>query len=124
MKAIIAKSFNRVHPSNLASTGIVPLCFKPGEDAETLGLTGHERYTIHLPSNINEIKPRQDITVTTDTSKSFACTLRLETEVNHKKLCLDLIVTILTWLMELDSGGTGILQSWRDAFVYHQKFEQ
>ncbi|KAG7537973.1 Aconitase iron-sulfur domain [Arabidopsis suecica] len=81
VKAIIAKSFNRVHRSNLASVGIVPLCFKSGEDAETLGLTGHERYTIHLPSNVNEIKPGQDITVTTDTAKSFVCTLRLDTEV-------------------------------------------
>ncbi|CAN7031634.1 unnamed protein product [Brassica oleracea var. botrytis] len=57
VKAIIAKSFDRVHRSNLASSGIVPLCFKSGEEAETLGLTRHERYTIHLPSNINEIKP-------------------------------------------------------------------
>lgn len=83
MKAITAKSFDRVHRSNLASIGIVPLCFKSGEDAETLGLTGHERYTIHLSSNINEIKPGQDITVTTDTSKSFVCTLRLDTEVKN-----------------------------------------
>ncbi|XP_020871891.1 aconitate hydratase, cytoplasmic [Arabidopsis lyrata subsp. lyrata] len=81
VKAIIAKSFNRVHRSNLASIRIVPLCFKSGEDAETLGLTGHERYTIHLPSNVNEIKPGQDITVTTDTANSFVCTLRLDTEV-------------------------------------------
>ncbi|KAG7534275.1 Aconitase A/isopropylmalate dehydratase small subunit swivel domain [Arabidopsis thaliana x Arabidopsis arenosa] len=81
VKAIIAKSFNRVHRSNLASIGIVPLCFKSGEDAETLGLTSHERYTVHLPSNVNEIKPGQDITVTTDTAKSFVCTLRLDTEV-------------------------------------------
>ncbi|CAF1760499.1 hypothetical protein HID58_087795 [Brassica napus] len=39
VKAIIAKSFDRVHRSNLASSGIVPLCFKSGEEAETLGLT-------------------------------------------------------------------------------------
>ncbi|AED96562.1 putative aconitate hydratase [Arabidopsis thaliana] len=57
------------------------MAFKSGEDAETLGLTGHELYTIHLPSNINEIKPGQDITVTTDTAKSFVCTLRLDTEI-------------------------------------------
>ncbi|URE31448.1 Aconitate hydratase [Musa troglodytarum] len=52
VKAVIAKSFERIHRSNLVGMGIVPLCFKPGEDAETLGLTGHERYTIHLPSNV------------------------------------------------------------------------
>ncbi|XP_056850693.1 aconitate hydratase, cytoplasmic [Raphanus sativus] len=81
VKAIIAKSFDRVHRSNLASIGIVPLCFKSGDDVETLGLTGHERYTIHLPSNISEIKPGQDITLTTDTGKSFACTLRLDSKL-------------------------------------------
>ncbi|CAH8381886.1 unnamed protein product [Eruca vesicaria subsp. sativa] len=86
VKAIIAKSFDRVHRSNLASIGIVPLCFKPGEDAETLGLTGHERYTIHLPSKVNEIKPSQDITVTTDTGKSFTCTLRLDSKVSNVRL--------------------------------------
>ncbi|RRT81314.1 hypothetical protein B296_00022278 [Ensete ventricosum] len=61
--------------------GIVPLCFKPGEDADTLGLTGHERYTINLPSNVSDIKPGQDVTVTTDTGKLFTCTVRFDTEV-------------------------------------------
>lgn len=44
MKAVIAKSFESTHRSNLVGMGIIPLCFKDGEDAETLGLTGHERY--------------------------------------------------------------------------------
>lgn len=61
--------------------GIVPLCFKPGEDADSLGLTGHEGYTIDLPSKINEIRPGQDVTVRTDTGKSFTCTVRFDTEV-------------------------------------------
>ncbi|WOL10775.1 hypothetical protein Cni_G19534 [Canna indica] len=61
--------------------GIVPLCFKPGEDADTLGLTGHERYTIHLPSNVSDIKPGQVVKVTTDNGKSFVCTVRFDTEV-------------------------------------------
>ncbi|KAJ6677522.1 ACONITATE HYDRATASE [Salix koriyanagi] len=51
VKAVIAKSFERIHRSNLVGMGIIPLCFKAGEDAETLGLTGHERYNIDLPSN-------------------------------------------------------------------------
>lgn len=61
--------------------GIIPLCFKSGEDADTLGLTGHERYTIDLPSNISEIRPGQDVTVQTDTGKQFTCTARFDTEV-------------------------------------------
>ncbi|KAM3395365.1 aconitate hydratase, cytoplasmic [Capsicum galapagoense] len=81
VKAVIAKSFERIHRSNLVGMGIVPLCFKAGEDADTLGLTGHERYTIDLPENISEIRPGQDVTVQTDTGKSFTCTVRFDTEV-------------------------------------------
>ncbi|GLT74150.1 hypothetical protein SLA2020_459640 [Shorea laevis] len=81
VKAVIAKSFERIHRSNLVGMGVIPLCFKPGEDAESLGLTGHERYTIDLPSNVSEIRPGQDVTVATDNGKSFTCTIRFDTEV-------------------------------------------
>ncbi|EYU24785.1 hypothetical protein ABFS82_13G017400 [Erythranthe guttata] len=81
VKAVIAKSFERIHRSNLVGMGIVPLCFKSGEDADTLGLTGHERYTIDLPSSVSDIRPGQDITVKTDTGKQFTCTVRFDTEV-------------------------------------------
>ncbi|XP_058765530.1 aconitate hydratase, cytoplasmic-like [Vicia villosa] len=81
VKAVIAKSFERIHRSNLVGMGIIPLCYKPGEDADTLGLTGHERYTIDLPSKISEIKPGQDVKVTTDSGKSFTCIARFDTEV-------------------------------------------
>ncbi|KAJ4714123.1 Aconitate hydratase [Melia azedarach] len=81
VKAVIAKSFERIHRSNLVGMGIVPLCFKAGEDAGTLGLTGHERYTIELPSSVSEIRPGQDVTVVTDSGKSFTCTVRFDTEV-------------------------------------------
>ncbi|CAL1361102.1 unnamed protein product [Linum trigynum] len=81
VKAVIAKSFERIHRSNLVGMGIIPMCFKTGEDTETLGLTGHERFTIDLPSSISEIRPGQDVKVTTDNGKSFTCTLRFDTEV-------------------------------------------
>ncbi|KAE8647620.1 aconitate hydratase [Cucumis sativus] len=81
VKAVIAKSFERIHRSNLVGMGIVPLCFKAGEDADSLGLTGHERFTIDLPSNVGEIRPGQDVAVVTDTGKSFSCILRFDTEV-------------------------------------------
>jgi aconitate hydratase len=84
---VIAKSFERIHRSNLVGMGIIPLCYKAGEDAETLGLTGHERYTIDLPSNISEIRPGQDVTVTTDTGKSFTCITRFDTEVFPTLMC-------------------------------------
>nr|WMP39830.1 aconitate hydratase [Physalis pubescens] len=79
VKAVIAKSFERIHRSNLVGMGIVPLCFKAGEDADSF--TGHERYTIDLPDNISEIRPGQDVTVQTDTGKSFTCVVRFDTEV-------------------------------------------
>lgn len=81
VKAVISKSFERIHRSNLVGMGIIPLCFKSGEDAETLGLTGHERFSIDLPSSVSEIRPGQDITVVTDSGKSFLCTMRFDTEV-------------------------------------------
>ncbi|XP_047306995.1 aconitate hydratase, cytoplasmic-like [Impatiens glandulifera] len=81
VKAVIAKSFERIHRSNLVGMGVIPLCFKSGEDADTLGLTGHERYSIELPSKASEIRPGQDVTVTTDNGKSFTCILRFDTEV-------------------------------------------
>ena len=83
VKAVIAKSFERIHRSNLVGMGIIPLCFKTGEDADSLGLTGEERYTINLPSTVSEIRPGQDVTVVTDNGKSFVCTLRFDTEVTH-----------------------------------------
>ncbi|KAD4178874.1 hypothetical protein E3N88_27465 [Mikania micrantha] len=81
VKAVIAKSFERIHRSNLVGMGIIPLCFKAGEDADTLGLTGHERYTIDLPAQVSDIKPGQDVNVTTDNGKSFTCTIRFDTQV-------------------------------------------
>ncbi|XP_024521182.1 aconitate hydratase, cytoplasmic [Selaginella moellendorffii] len=81
VKAVIAKSFERIHRSNLVGMGIIPLCFKSGEDAESLGLTGYERFTIDIPSDIKDIKPGQDVLVKTDKGKSFTCTLRFDTQV-------------------------------------------
>ncbi|XP_078436438.1 aconitate hydratase, cytoplasmic-like [Wolffia australiana] len=81
VKAVIAKSFERIHRSNLVGMGIIPLCFKPGEDAEVFGLTGNERYTIDLPNTVDMIRPGQDVTVRTNCGKNFVCTARFDTEV-------------------------------------------
>ena len=42
VRAVIAESYERIHRSNLVGMGVLPLQFKPGENAETLGLTGRE----------------------------------------------------------------------------------
>ncbi|MBK7860907.1 MAG: aconitate hydratase AcnA [Archangiaceae bacterium] len=46
VKAVIAKSFERIHRSNLVGMGVLPLQFMPGEDAKSLGLTGKELFSI------------------------------------------------------------------------------
>ena len=78
---MIAKSFERIHRCNLVGMGIVPLCFKPGEHAETLELKGHEHFTVELLRKVGDIEPGQDVNVTTDTGKTFTCKLCLDTKV-------------------------------------------
>jgi len=46
VKAVIAESFERIHRSNLVGMGVLPLMFMDGENAQTLGLTGRETYSI------------------------------------------------------------------------------
>jgi aconitate hydratase len=61
VKAVIAESFERIHRSNLAGMGILPLLYKDGQNADSLGLTGHETYTI---TGIEEgLSPHQTIYV-------------------------------------------------------------
>ena len=62
--------------------GLIPLCFKQGEDADTLGLTGFEKYTILMPTDPKAIKPGMDIVVKTDNGKEFKTTLRFDTQVS------------------------------------------
>jgi aconitate hydratase len=47
VKAVIAESYERIHRSNLVGMGVLPLQFKAGENAKTLGLTGEELYDIN-----------------------------------------------------------------------------
>jgi aconitate hydratase len=59
-KAVLAESFERIHRSNLVGMGVLPLQFKEGESAQSLGLTGKEHYTIHIDDNL---QPRQEVKV-------------------------------------------------------------
>ena len=60
VKAVIAESFERIHRSNLVGMGVLPLQFKEGENAETLGLTGKESYDI---LGIEFLEPHGELTV-------------------------------------------------------------
>jgi len=82
VKAVLAQSFERIHRSNLVGMGVLPLEFTDGETKESLGLTGHELYTIKGLSN--DIRPRQTVTVKAYNQhgeKSFKMTARLDTPV-------------------------------------------
>jgi aconitate hydratase len=46
VKAVIAESYERIHRSNLVGMGVLPLAYEPGQNRESLGLTGRERFTI------------------------------------------------------------------------------
>jgi len=79
VKAVIAQSFERIHRSNLAGMGILPLEFKSGQGADSLGLTGKEQFTFDV--DVHNLSVNQDVTVNTNTGKSFTAKLRLDTEV-------------------------------------------
>jgi aconitate hydratase len=61
VKAVIAKSFERIHRNNLVGMGVLPLQFKDGASWESLGLTGQESFDILGVSG--DIKPQQDFTL-------------------------------------------------------------
>ena len=60
VRAVLAESFETIHRSNLVGMGVLPLQFRPGETASILGLTGQERFTIHVDDHLI---PRQEIRV-------------------------------------------------------------
>ncbi|NDD27612.1 MAG: aconitate hydratase AcnA [Proteobacteria bacterium] len=81
VKVVIAKSFERIHRSNLIGMGILPLQFEEGKDASTLGLTGAERFDI---GGIAEgLTPGKKITVKATSAdgstKAFTTVARVDT---------------------------------------------
>ncbi|MBT4059335.1 MAG: aconitate hydratase AcnA [Euryarchaeota archaeon] len=82
VRAVISTSFERIHRSNLVGMGVLPLTFKPGEDAETLGLDGSE--TFDIPAH-GEMTPLSTINVTAHKSNGetveFDTIIRLDTPV-------------------------------------------
>jgi aconitate hydratase len=91
VRAVIAQSYERIHRSNLIGMGVLPLQFLPRDSAESLGLTGTERFTI---ANIGSCTARSEIRITaqpvdstdapTGTAKEFSVLVRLDgpNEVN------------------------------------------
>ncbi len=82
VKAVIATSFERIHRSNLVGMGVLPLQFKEGESADSLGLDGSETFDINVP---DPLEPGADIQVTARNpkgdEKAFTVRCRIDTPV-------------------------------------------
>ncbi|XP_033124179.1 cytoplasmic aconitate hydratase-like isoform X1 [Anneissia japonica] len=78
VKAVIAESYERIHRSNLVGMGIIPLQYLTGQTAESLGLTGKEKYTLSIPDNV---QAGQKINVQVDDNKTFEVIVRFDTDV-------------------------------------------
>ncbi|MCG8511512.1 MAG: aconitate hydratase, partial [Rhodospirillales bacterium] len=82
VRAVLTESFERIHRSNLIGMGVLPLVFKDGESAESLGLNGTETFSVAVDG---DVKPRDTIEVTAEhpdgKSTTFETTCRIDTPV-------------------------------------------
>jgi aconitate hydratase len=80
VRAVIAESYERIHRSNLVGMGVLPLEFKPGENRESLALTGHEIFEIE---GVASLAPKKPITVRAKSGdgklKTFSVIARVDT---------------------------------------------
>jgi aconitate hydratase len=80
VRAVIAESFERIHRSNLVNMGVLPLQFKAGVNAASLGLTGRETYEIR---GLSGLAPMVELTVAARSagaaSIEFPATARIDT---------------------------------------------
>jgi len=83
VKAVIAESFERIHRSNLVGMGVLPLQFKDGDNAQSLGLTGKETFDIF---GIESLTPNSELSVKARTENAnkinFNVISRLDTPVD------------------------------------------
>ena len=88
IKAVVAKSFERIHRSNLVGMGVLPLQFKPGDSWESLGIHGDETFDVEVGSTL---RPQQDATLVIhrgdDKPRRIPLILRIDTaiEVDYYK---------------------------------------
>ncbi|MFT3745464.1 MAG: aconitate hydratase [Pyrinomonadaceae bacterium] len=62
VKAVVVESFERIHRSNLVGMGVLPLQFKDGQTAQSLGLDGTETFDL-VGLEGTDVRPRQDVTL-------------------------------------------------------------
>jgi|TARA_R110002153_G_scaffold38912_30_gene112553 aconitate hydratase len=78
VKAVMVESYERIHRSNLIGMGILPLQFKPGDSASSLGIKGNETFSIGA---VSRDQKDVDVTVTSDAgeSQTFSMDIRIDT---------------------------------------------
>jgi aconitate hydratase A / 2-methylisocitrate dehydratase len=81
VRAVIAESYERIHRSNLLMMGILPLQYVDGENADSLGLSGREEFSIRGVDNAEA----QEVTVRADDNE-FRARVRLDTPVEREYL--------------------------------------
>ncbi|HXF19066.1 MAG TPA: aconitate hydratase, partial [Streptosporangiaceae bacterium] len=79
VRAVLTESFERIHRSNLIGMGVLPLQYRPGESAASLGLTGQEVFGITGIEEMNDGGPvPREVTVRAD-DKEFRAVVRIDT---------------------------------------------
>lgn len=53
VKAVLAESYEKIHKDHLIGIGIIPLQFLPGENAESLGISGRETFSLTFPEELS-----------------------------------------------------------------------
>jgi aconitate hydratase len=80
VRAVLAESYERIHRSNLVGMGVLPLEFKAGENRESLGLTGHEIFSVE---GVASLLPKKSVTVRARSddgkAKAFTAIARVDT---------------------------------------------
>jgi aconitate hydratase len=78
VRAVLVESFERIHRSNLIGMGVLPLQYRPGESAASLGLTGREVYDIEGIEEMNSGPVPREVTVRAD-GREFRAIVRIDT---------------------------------------------
>ena len=78
VRAVLVESFERIHRSNLIGMGVLPLQYRPGESAASLGLTGRETFDIRGIEEMNSGTMPNEVVVSAD-GKEFRAVVRIDT---------------------------------------------
>jgi aconitate hydratase len=78
VRAVLVESFERIHRSNLIGMGVLPLQYRPGESAASLGLNGNELFDVTGIEEVNSGSPPREVTVRAD-GREFRAVVRIDT---------------------------------------------